>query len=206
MTRLSAIVLTVAFGLAAPFAAAAAPITATYNGAVAGGSANPAVLATFPVGTPFSFSVTFDDGFLALPFPIGLDVAAVSGSLDLGGTVTALTSGHIGGLSFNGPDIIWYGFQFGGVGPQIAGGGDFFGLFLYLTPALTLQFAPSAGYGYTTVFPDGGGSVTSYGYVSGGEGTFTVRRAVPAPPAAWLMLTGLATVIGRRLIRTARRA
>lgn len=205
MNRLATIVLTVAVGLATPFTAAAAPITATYNGAVAGGSANPAVLATFPVGTPFSFSVTFDDGFLALAFPLGFDPAPVSGSLNLGGTVTALTGGFLPFLSFSGSDILVYGFQFSGVGPQIAGGGDFFGLFLNLNPALGLTAAPQVGYGYTTFF-DGGGSVTSYGYVAGGEGGFRVRRAVPAPPAAWLMLAGLAAAVGRRFIRTAPRA
>jgi hypothetical protein len=133
---------TIAFTLiafVASWPAVALPIHATFSGTVTGGVGfSSQVLTQFPLGTAASFNVTFDDAGLVSNMPItDLDLAPVSGTVQLGGLQWALDAGSITQYSFSfapGSPVLSYGLQLTGSGPSVSGGaGSLFGLFLRIT-------------------------------------------------------------------------
>jgi hypothetical protein len=186
-------------------AAQAAPIHATFSGAVTGSTgAFTQILNDVPAGTAASFDVTFDDSGL-LPFaPLSdLDLAPVSGWLRLGSQQWSLDAGSIWSYTYHnvGADfpILHYGLQLTGTGPAI-GSGSLFGLFLKLKPDLTLAAdGIYAGAGY----PTGGGTYYSYADLGG---SFSASRVTPVPEPGTLLLlsSGMLLVWGARRQRSRR--
>src|SRR4029077_8882143 len=148
--------------------------------------------------------VTFDDSGLVSSMPItDLDLAPVSGTVQLGTNTWTLNAGHIPQYSFStspGNPILWYQLQLTGTGPTIGGNATLFGLFLALTPSLTEAFPTaslSVGFGYPL---DGGVTLYSYADLTG---TFAASRSVsvPEPGTAFLMLSALAFGFRKRVVR-----
>lgn len=193
----------VAFLLASTTSSAMATMmTASFSGAVSGYLFAPATLQSdFPVGTAVSWQFTFDDSFRTLnanDIVFGQADRPVTGSAQVGSDSIVLNNMHLFSISYNGNtnEIFSFRWQVEGTGPTVTGGGEFFGVWLTLDPALNLEGAPMIGYAYTTQYE--WGSITSYGYLET-AGAFNVRQAgeVPLPATLWLMLPALAW-LGRR--------
>jgi hypothetical protein len=151
-----------------PSPTSAAPISFEFTGSVAGtvGSYTD-VLADFPIGTPASFSLTFDAGPLTPTVPSTWDLGPASGRLALGAVEWWLDHGTISQYSYipSTGAVLWYGLQFTGSGPHLTNDGELYGLFLHVTPDLELAtpgWSVAAGFGYTT--SSGGFTVTRYSY------------------------------------------
>jgi len=175
-------------------AAPAAPVTLTLQGSVTGYDYIDLGALGLTNGSAVSLSLTFNetwsDGSYSFADPLG----PVSGSMTVGG--------H--SFTFNGADPFAYGYDlpsgnvnwvqpmFTGTGPAL-GGGDFFGLFAQISPALTLLSDIRLGYGFTTTYP--GGSSTSYGYAHITADSYTITPSgtnpVPAPATLSLAMAGL---------------
>lgn len=191
LVSLSALALTAALALLSPLAAAA-PVSFSFSGTVTGASAfNSDVLVDFPIGTPASFSVTFDSAPLTptAPPPTN-DVGPVSGQLALDTDVWQLDNGTIFSYQYqiNTAAVDWYFLQFTGTGPSISNSGQLYGLLLQLTPDLQLFPGDSSiqvGFGY----PAGNGTFYSYAYLGG-----RLSQVGRTPEPASLVLVGLGLV------------
>lgn len=172
-------------------AADAAPVTLTYEGTVTSYS-NINLSAGLPLGAAVSLSLTFNETFSDGSYAFSDPLGPVSGSM----TVGSLS------YQFNGVEPFAYSYDgntgevtsvepmFVGTGPQI-NGGDFFGLFMSITPALTLASDLMLGYGYTTVFD--GGSSTAYGYANMTATRYDITpvSVVPTPATLPLVMAAL---------------
>lgn len=175
--------------------AAAAPVTASYTGAVTGYVNGSTGLDTeFPLGTSVSWQFEFDDAFFALDATSNVFAAAtqaVTGSLQAGGQSYTLNQLSLSSYRYDLPTnaIIDYGFQLNGVGPGVPGG-DFFAMFMQVDPTYAIS-SPLIGFGFTTTF-DNGFSVTNYRYLET-TGEYRIDRAtVPEPSTLGLMGAALA--------------
>jgi hypothetical protein len=203
--RLSTLVSTLACAASLalqPSPTSAAPISFEFSGSVAGSTGSYTdVLADFPIGTPASFTLTFDAGPLTPTVPTTWDLGPASGRLALGAGEWLLDHGAINQYSYllSTGAVLWYGLQFTGSGPLLTNDGELFGLFLRLTPDLELAtpgWSVAAGFGYTT--GSGGFTVTRYSYADlSGELT---REPVETPEPGSLSLVALG-VTGLALIR-----
>ena len=172
--------------------ASAMPVTASFDGQVNGVDFFTKILDSFPVGTHVAFNVTFDENFDQGGSPTDWDLGAATGSLQIGANSYDLQHANInwyGWSSINGES---YGVQLTGVGPATADGGDFFGLFLALSPSFTLRDAPMVGFGYP--FIGGGGTFYSYATL---DGSFSIGpTSVPEPATLSMMGLGLIGLVG----------
>ncbi|HTE42811.1 MAG TPA: PEP-CTERM sorting domain-containing protein [Steroidobacteraceae bacterium] len=190
------------YALAASLQVSATPVHATFDGSVTGSDYFTHILNTYAVGTQASFDVYFDDTALVpnLPVPT-FNLAPVSGTLRLGTDEFALGDGRISSYSFftsgNQP-VVSYQLQLTGTGPTLQpGNASLFGLFLNLTPSLSLLNSDSifAGFAYPLEF----GTLYSYAQLGG---DFSISRAtsVPEPSALLLMSAALGLLwLSRRL-------
>lgn len=209
MSRFASISLLAAALLALPASGEAALFTATYTGEV-GGSANPSLpLQTFPVGTPISFTLTFDDYFMSSVDPSVLFAPArpATGNVDIGGAVYQLTAHDVdtASVNVNTQEVVSANYHFIGSGP-VVDGLEFYGLFVRITPGLSLQTGNPFGSVSIGWDVDPGPNGTFH-YVMSNERTqqFSVEPLdVPAPPLALMMLAGGGAALARR-IRSARR-
>jgi hypothetical protein len=169
-----------------PAPATAALVSVEFNGSVTGKRFDPSALPDFPIGTSAAFDVTFDGSSLTPTFGGFPDIHPVSGELHLGTGVWQLDDGGVTSISFaSSSQVLAYGFQFIGTGPDVTNNGGFFGLFFAMTPEL--QIIPTdvvAGFG----FPFGGGTFFQYAELSG---QFQVTQ-VPEPATLALLGAGLA--------------
>lgn len=204
MKRIATIFAAVCLLLGVASHSTAALMTASYSGSVTGALYNPQVLNDFPVGTAVSWQFTFDDSFRNLTAAqdvFGLADRSVTGGAQVGSDSIALNHMHLFSYQYNmnTGEILSFNWQVEGTGPTTGNGGEFFGVWLLLDPALNLLGSPRIGYGYTTEY-EGGITITSYGYLES-EGTFDLRPAgeVPLPSTLWLMLPALAWLGRRRM-------
>jgi hypothetical protein len=204
MSRFVSVCVLAAALLAVPARSEAAPFTAFYTGEVGGALNGPLLLQTFPVGTPISFTVTFDDDFTSTT-----DQSVIfgpprpsTGSLDIGGVVYQLTSHQIDSASIDlvNDEVVAAFYEFSGTGPAVDGA-DFLSLFVRMTPDLLLH----TGNPFSSVAiawdsnPDP--AMTTFEGVEANERTqqFSVEPLeVPAPPLGVLTLAGIGAAILRR--------
>jgi len=181
--------------------APAAPLTASFSGAVTGYEFDSYISGQIPLGTAVSWSFTFDDSFSALDATgdvFGTAAQSITGSAQVGGDVITLNHFGLFSYSYNSSDfsIISYRAQVQGTGPMIGGGpagGDFFGLFITLDPLLTTQTNLRVGYGYSNDFG------TDYDYLQvEGAARIAPAQVVPLPPTIWLLLAPFAWLVWRR--------
>ncbi len=166
--------------------AQAALVTASFDGSIAGMRFGDPTFTSYPIGTPVSFSVTFNDPISDGVYSPGESVGPGTGTLTVGAGQYVLNSATAVGLSFgfNGA-LTELTVHFGGTGPG-ADGGFFYGLFIGLRPGLTAGNDALIGFG----FPSTGGTLFRYARASG-EFAFA---AVPAPATPALVLAGLAWI------------
>lgn len=169
--------------------APAAPVTLTLQGTVTGYDFLD-ISASLPLGSAVSLSLTFDDTFSDGTYDFSDDLGPVSGSMTVGSasfTFDGVTPYSYQG-GFGGFPLDWVMPRFTGTGP-VLNGGDFYGLFAQMTPALGLAGDLRLGYGYTTSYPDGF-TITNYGYarITADSYTFTPGGPNPVPVPATLSL------------------
>jgi hypothetical protein len=204
MFRFTSLCVLTAAWLALPASSEAAPFTATYTGEVGALSDDPEPLQSFPVGTPISFTLTFDDSFMSDTDPAVLFGPArpSMGSVDIGGVVYQLTShavdsAHVDSIN---DEVVAANYRFFGVGP-VVDGLEFYGLFVRIRPDLTLHTGLSFG-SVSLGWDVDPGPVGSFRYVQSNERTqqFSVEPMdVPVPPLGWLMLAGVGAALARRV-------
>lgn len=191
--------------LAACAPAQAAPVTLNFQGHVTGYDFID-LGAWLPLGAAVSLSLTFNETFSDGSYDFSDALGPVSGSMSVGSASFVFNGyeaySYQGG--FGGFPLAWVMPRFVGNGP-VLGGGDLFGLFAQITPALTLVDDLRLGYGFTTVYPDGI-SITNYGYakLTADHYTITPTPGVPAPATLVLAATALlAAGAARRRIQPA---
>jgi hypothetical protein len=173
--------------------ASAVPVRATFDGAVSGflhyeGPAN-----DFPLGTAASFDVVFDDDALVDLLPVTqFGLSSVSGWLRLGDLEWLIDAGRIETYAYTGVETSAFRLSFTGTGPGISGDGLLSGLFLWITPGSTPMpgEAITAGFGYETVYPELGLTITNFGYTVL-SGAIAVTE-VPEPATGALILSAFA--------------
>lgn len=181
---------------AACAAATAAPVQLTYTGSVSSYLYDDGTLSTFtPVGTAMSLSLTFNDTFSDGTYDFSDNLGPVSGTMQVGAHSYTFNDFIPFSYSFNPGDnsVNWVYPQFLGSGDEPAGG-DLFGLFVQLTPALTVLNSINLGFGFTS------GLATNYRYIQfSGSGVITPVGTVPVPATLPLVATALlALALNRR--------
>lgn len=171
-------------------------VTINFSGAVTGyWVQNVPIADDFPIGTPASLKLTYNDSFLGQPtstFYLGMSPAAW-GTLNLGGSLYALNSMSLTyysyGPTLNDPSPN-YGFHVSGTGPTTDDGEPFSGLDINFGLG-TLGFISVIGFGDPNWF------VASNGYfLVGGQTSW--ERSLPIPGTLWLMASALAAIAWRR--------
>jgi hypothetical protein len=172
-------------------AADAAPVTLTYEGSVTSYSYID-LSAGLPLGAAVSLSLTFNDTFSDGSYDFSDNLGPVSGSMTVGSASYAFNGVTPFSYGFDGTGgVTWVQPMFTGSGPQI-NGGSLFGLFMQITPAMTLLGDLALGYGYTTQYPDGGSS-TAFGYanITADRYDITPVSVVPTPGTLPLVMAAL---------------
>ncbi len=190
-----------AAALLTPLLAGAAPVRLSFSGsttgALAGLGLDPRAGVDIPAGTAVSWSFGLDDAFATLNANTDNVFAAASqattGQLNLGSAVYDLNYARLDSYQFDGfsGEILDFWFLIQGSGPDTVGGGEFLGLWLYITNDLSLNRA-HPGFGYTS--PDGFFTGTSLLTTTG---TYRVDRdpdVVPVPATLPLLALGLAAL------------
>lgn len=169
----------------------ATSVTLDYDGKASAYLFQPALLTPFiPIGTAMSLSLTFNETFSDRTYNVSDNLGPVSGTMSVG-SLSYMFNGYEAysySWDINTGDIVWVQTKFTGSGPAPTNA-DLFGLFLSITPDMTLSSNPLLGFGWTTSYPDGFSS-TNYGYVEF-EGKGTIRPASRVPEPASLALVGL---------------
>jgi hypothetical protein len=195
--------------LAVPARSEAALFEATYAGEVGGSLSGPLALQTFPLGTPISFTLIFDDHFLSDDSTVVFSPARpAAGSVTIGASTYQLTSHDIETAMFTfnpAQQLLAANYHFLGTGP-VVDGLEFIGLFVRIQPDLALQTGTaltSVSLGWDTL----PGPQSNFDYVTTNELTqqFSVQPvAVPGAPLGVMMLAGMGAVSGRRWWRSRR--
>jgi hypothetical protein len=177
--------------IALPALATATPYTVNFTGSVESDYLFiDKILDSYPIGTPVSFTATFDENFYTNGVHTRGYTSAATGSMQVGSSTYLFDSSIQGwsGSDFYGHEF--FGVQMMGSGPTMADGGDFFGLFFDFNSDVTLN--GPAVFGLQYLNPQGGGYF-SYAQLAG---TISVAPAasVPEPSTAMLLLPALALV------------
>lgn len=172
--------------------------TLNYSGGVSGYWSLPIVQDDFPIGTPVTVTLTYDNSFVGLPAPqfyLGM-APTMSGLMTLGSNQYTLTGMSLTYFSYGAtaadpsPN---YGFHVTGTGPATDDGEVFSGMDLYFNP-----FWP----GIPTLIGFGNPNwmVADNGYLTLFAVSATYQYSVPAPGTLGLALAGL-LLLGSRLRR-----
>lgn len=171
--------------------ALAAPVTASFSGAVSGYayleeggffSSHPEyVQGDFPVGTAVSYSFTFDDAFKNDPGSAFGQQQDIGGWLHIGSLDIALDNFRITQVSGT-----LFGFRIWSDDPAETGGGQpFSGIWLWTNLAVAAPGLPLISFG------DLNGAVADNGWITtDGQGAFTAAE-VPEPGSVALVLASL---------------
>ncbi|WP_341678868.1 PEP-CTERM sorting domain-containing protein [Niveibacterium sp. SC-1] len=181
-------------------AAHATPVRIDYSGSVFNYFGLPIVQDDFPLGTPFSASITFDEGFRSLnvnQLSLNLNVP-VWGWMQLGSKhyvldTMDLTQFGYSNTTSNGVDM--YGFHVLGTGPNTDEGEIFDGLFITLFPD-----SPNSG-AFWVLFGDGTlMAATNGGALVSTSGSMQAADHLPEPASSALVLAALAglALVNRR--------
>lgn len=170
--------------------------TVNFSGAVTGyWIQNVPVADDFPIGTPVSMNLTYNDSFLGQPastFYLGMS-PAVSGTLNLGGNLYALNAMSLTyftyGPTLNDPSPN-YGFHVTGSGPTTDDGEPFAGLDLRFGLG-TLGHISLIGFGNPNWLVADNGYFQAFGQTSW-------ERSLPIPGTIWLLGSALAALTWRR--------
>jgi hypothetical protein len=178
-------------------AASAAPVTLSLRGVITGYDfIDFSASAGLPVGTAVDLTLTFNETWSDGTYDFADAIGPVSGSATVGANAFSFTGADPFSYSETNGAVNWVTPIFTGSGPTL-GGGEFFGLFATITPALTLQRL-ALGYGFTS------GLATSYGYALISLDDYTIAP-VPEPHTLALLAAGLFGIGGatrrRRSIR-----
>lgn len=179
--------------------ATAAPVTATFNGAITSLREPDRLISDFPVGTAVSATVNYDGSLPGVMLDGPAVVIAAGGNLVFGNSVYTVTGIRAGGRSVNGSPNVpdFWSFFILATGPSTDDGDIFNGFLWYLSPTL------SGFYGAAPAVPLQAAWVTSTHATTGGplyaaniEGSLNIQasNAVPVPSSAALALLGLAAL------------
>lgn len=162
-----------------------------YSGSVFGYFSKPILQDDFPVGTPLTMDLTYEDDFIGVPasqFYLGM-APAISGTMMLGGNQYTFQSMRLSFFSYGAtasdpsPN---FGFHVAGTGAATDDGEVFSGIGLTFTAA-TLGAPYLVGFGNTDW------TVANNGYllISGTTTHERLSSPVPSPGTLWLVLAGL---------------
>lgn len=168
----------------------AAPVQFDYSGTVTGhvASGSNLIAGYLPLGTAMTLSVRFTETFSDGTYSFADDLGPVSGQLQIG-TDTWVLDGEQDApyaTDVNTGAIAWVGLHFTGSGPAAPGSDGFFGLFVYLTPALTLAYPVQMGFDYAPG-PNGWYQYATFS----GSGSVAPVGTVPVPATPALVATAL---------------
>ncbi|MDO9074286.1 MAG: hypothetical protein Q7U73_13575 [Rubrivivax sp.] len=169
-------------------ASQAGPVTLQFNGSVTG-YYNGDLSGFAPVGTAAALTLNFNETFSDGSYDFSDNLGPVSGGLTVGSASVAF-DGFQAYVYSGGQTLVSVSPYFTGSGDAPAGA-SLFGLFMTITPALTVQGPLRLGYGFTTSFSDGS-STTSYRYVEmEGSSSIVPTGTVPAPATLPLVAMSL---------------
>ncbi len=170
--------------------AQAAPVELSYSGSVSGYTFGD--LSGFaPLGTTMSLQLSFNDTFSDGTYAFSDDSGPISGVMQLGSASYTFDDYTPQSYSYDGAtgQLLWVGLQFLGTGPAPAGA-ELFGLFVRMTPQLTLLDPMRLGFGFTT--SNGDLTVTNYRYLDfTGSGSIQPVGTVPLPSSMALAAAAL---------------
>lgn len=191
-TAFARLLATATMALAA-ITAQANPVTLRLHGQITGYEfIDLGTAAGLTLGTAMDLTLHFNETWSDRSYDFSDPLGPVSGSATVGSHAFSFTgaSPYSYAADWTTGEILSVQPMFTGSGPTL-GGGDFFGLLIAITPAMTLDRL-LLGYGFTTTHP--GGFTTRYGYaqISLDDYSITPRNVNPLPVPATLPLALLA--------------
>ena len=175
--------------------ATAAPVTATFSGAIAGLREPDRLISDFPIGTAVSASVNFDNSLPGVTVDQPPVLIAASGNLVFGSAVYTVTGIRASGRSVTGSPTVPDSWRFliVATGPSTDDDDIFYGFLWFLNPALDGFAGAASVYPLEAAWVGATHATTGgplYAAYIGGNLNIQASNAVPVPPSAALALLG----------------